>query len=275
MTQHRWFYKKRWLAAVIAIIVLVSAAVASSMLEPSETAPKVLVSVDRTLWQRFGFSRLTYARALRAAGLRPIVIDFETLASDAAAAGTLLDGVDGLVLSGGGDIDPQRYGAEAETGLDVNNKRDSFEFALLEIAEQRGLPVLGICRGAQLINVHRGGTLGEFRADQPRYRRHRRFGSGHAVQLKDDSRLAQIFGATTLASVITFHGQYVSAPGNDVRVVGYAPDGTAEAIEVNTGSDFGMLGVQWHAEVVPWDRQQAKLFRAFAKAAADYRNKRE
>lgn len=264
-----------WIVVATTLVVLVAGFVLSFISSPAHDAPKVLVSVDRTLWHRLGFSRLTYTRALSAAGLRPVVIDFETHDSGSAAIAKLLAGADGLVLSGGGDVDPQRYGAEAKTALDVNKKRDALEFALLELAEQRRIPVLGICRGAQLINVHRGGTLGEFRSDQPRYQRHRRLRSGHAVQLEEDSRLAQIFGTTELASVITFHGQYVDLPGKDVSIVGFAPDGTPEAIEVNTGSAFGMLGVQWHAEVVPWDQQQAKLFRAFAAAASSYQNTRE
>ncbi len=277
MLQRRWFCKKRWLIATLLIAFLISAAIIASLAvvgiaAPPADAPRVLVSVDTTLWQRLGFSRLTYARALRAAGLHPVVIDFDSTDSSVASVTRLLDGADGLLLSGGGDIDPQRFGAEAKTALDVSKKRDALEFALVEVAEQKGLPVLGICRGAQLINVHAGGTLGEFRADKPRYKQHRRISSGHAVKLEDDSRMAQIYGTTELASVVTFHGQYVNKPGNNVRIVGYAIDGTPEAIEVDTGSAFGMLGVQWHAEVVPWDRQQAKLFRAFAAAAKNYRN---
>lgn len=234
-------------------------------------APVVLVSVDRTPWNRFGGNRLTHVRALRDAGLRPVMVDFDAGNDTAASAGALLEGVDGLVLGGGGDVDPARYGQETVAALDVSPQRDAFELALLDAAERMGLPVLGLCRGAQLINVYRGGTLGDFRAESARYDRHHRVLSGHPVRLDAGSRLASIYDDTQLEDIVTFHGQYVKTPGAGVRIVGHAPDGTPEAIEVDTGSAFGMIGVQWHAEVVPWDSHQSKLFRALFEAAAAYR----
>jgi len=145
---------------------------------------------------------------------------------------------------------------------------------LLKGAEQRGLPVLGLCRGAQLINVHRGGTLGDFRSDSPRYDRHHRVLSGHPVDVEADSRLATILGETRLESVVTYHGQFVDNPGEGVRITAYAPDGTPEAIEIATETGFGIIGVQWHAEVLPWDTHQGRLFGALADAATEYRDAR-
>lgn len=266
-------YGRRVALATIAAIVLIVAAVVYWPPLPAN-APIVLVSVDRSPWNRFGGNRLTHVRALRDAGLRPVMVDFDLVKDAAFSASSLLEGVDGLVLGGGGDVDPKRYGRESGPALDVSPKRDAFEWALLSAAEQLGLPVLGLCRGAQLINVYHGGTLGDFRADSPRYDRHHRVLSGHPVSLEAGSRLASIYDGTRLEEVVTFHGQHVETPGAGVRIVGYAPDGTPEAIEVDTGSAFGMLGVQWHAEVVPWDSHQAKLFRALSGAAAAYRARR-
>lgn len=253
------------LAAAAALYLALASVVYLPLLP--KNAPTILVSVDRTLWNRVGLNRLTHVRALRNAGIRPRLVDFDLAEAEAFSADELLDGIDGLVLSGGGDVDSLLYGTESDPAIDVNHKRDAFELALLAAAERSGIPVLGLCRGAQLINVYHGGTLGDFRADSRRYDVHHRVFSGHPVDLQADSRLASIFEATRLDNVVTYHGQYVKTPGTGVRIVGYAPDGTPEAIEVDTGSPFGMLGVQWHAEAQPGDDYQARLFRALSKAA--------
>ena len=262
----------------IALAVLVTLSLATFGLvyfpAPPADAPAVLVSVDRTLWNRSGLNRLTHVRALRDAGLRPVIVDFNIAADPSGDADELLDGIDGLIIAGGGDVDPSLYRSDFDGAIDVNPLRDRFELALLEAAEQLGLPVLGLCRGAQLINVHRGGTLGDFREDSARHDRHHRLLSGHPVEVKAGSRLATIFGTTRLENVVTYHGQFVAEPGDDVRVTAFAPDGTPEAIEVATDSDFGIIGVQWHAEVLPLDARQHRLFRALAEAATDYRDAR-
>lgn len=235
-------------------------------------APKVLVSVDRTWWNRLGLNRLTHVRALRKAGLQPVIVDYAASRDADLMPEDLLNEFDGLIVAGGGDVDPTRYGSDEISGEGVNAQRDTFELALLETAELAGMPILGICRGAQLINVYRGGTLGDFRDESQRYARHHRIFSGHAVRLERDSRLASIFGTAELAEVVTYHGQHVDRPGSGVQIVGYALDGTPEAIEVKTRSAFGMLGVQWHAEAGLWDAHQAELYAAFANAARAFRD---
>lgn len=266
--------RRRW-AAMAAIIALCLAAFGLVYFPvPPANAPSVLVSVDRTLWNRSGFNRLTHVRALRDAGIWPVLVDFGAVRDTTAAADELLEGIDALVIAGGGDVAPSLYDSDFDAAIDVNSRRDKFELALLDAAEQRGLPVLGLCRGAQLINVHRGGTLGDFRANSPRYDRHHRVLSGHPVDVEAGSRLATIFGATRLESVVTYHGQFVDKPGEGVRITAFAPDGTPEAIEVATDSAFGVVGVQWHAEVLPWNAHQGRLFRALADAAAEYRDSR-
>lgn len=238
--------------------------------DPGQQAPRVLVSVDRTVWNRVGMNRLTYVRALRKAGLRAVLIDFEDLPPgfDAFVA---LEDFDGLLISGGGDVGSEHYGGDVGVTRNVNRARDDLELRLLAAAERRNMPLLGLCRGAQLLNVHLGGTLGDFRHDSARYRRHKRAWGGHPVAIGEDSRLAEIYGTTDLPSVVTWHGQFVAQPGRGVRITAYAPDGTPEAIEVAGDDPFGMIGVQWHAEVLPWDRRQDKLFSAFNAAAERYR----
>ena len=230
---------------------------------PGPSAPRVVVSVDRTLWNGLGLNQFTYIRALRRAGLRTEVVDYASPESEVDA---LLDGARGLVLTGGGDVAAARYGGDPSATLGVKLERDAFEFGLLEQIESRDLPVLGLCRGAQLLNVHLGGTLGDLRAEKDRFRRHRNILRGHPVQLDPGSQLADIYDAKRLDRITTWHGQFVDEPGAGVRVTASAPDGTPEGFEV-PGEDF-VIGVQWHAEMPPWDREQDALFDAFAAAVA-------
>ncbi|MDX1554688.1 MAG: gamma-glutamyl-gamma-aminobutyrate hydrolase family protein, partial [Xanthomonadales bacterium] len=201
--------------------------------DPGDDAPRVLVSVDRTLWNRVGLNRLTYIRALRKAGMRPVLIDYDHQRT-AFDANVELEAFDALLISGGGDVGAVHYGGDESISRDVKPERDELELALLDAAERIGMPMLGLCRGAQLLNVHMGGTLGDFREDSERYRRHKRIWGGHPVIIDDQSRLSAIYTDTMLPSVVTYHGQYVDQPGDGVRVVAQAPDGTPEAIEVAT-----------------------------------------
>ncbi len=182
--------------------------------DPGEDAPRVLVSIDRTLWNRVRLNRLTYVRALRKAGMRPVLIDFDSLPEhfDPYAS---LESFDGLLISGGGDVAAERYGGDNRLTLGVNPARDELELALLDAADRSGMPTLGLCRGAQLLNVHRGGTLGDFREDSARYKRHKRIWGGHPVSIEEGSRLAEILGTDHLPAIVTWHGQYVEQPGDE------------------------------------------------------------
>lgn len=249
-------------AAVLAVLALFAVYYVP---DPGQGAPRVLVSVDRTLWNDVGLNRLTYVRKLRLAGLSPVLAEFPV---EGEPSPDLLDDIDGLVLTGGGDVAAVQYGGDPAVTLDVKPARDAFELGLLEMAEARTLPILGLCRGAQLMNVHRGGTLGDFR-DEPRFGVHRNALEGHAVVIEAGSRLADIYGTGRLDEVTTWHGQHVAAPGRGVVIAARSPDGIPEAIEV-TDVPF-MLGVQWHAEMPPWDEQQERLFVAFADAVRNTR----
>jgi putative glutamine amidotransferase len=200
----------------------------------------------------------TYARAIAAAGGIPVVLP----PVDADAIGDLLEHVDGVCLSGGPDLDPVAYGAHTrhpELGPTAP-LLDRYELALARAADARGLPLLGVCRGAQALNVVRGGTLHQH------VDRHRQSEPAttptHGVAIASGSLLGQIVGAAELA-VNSFHHQAVDAPGAGLRVVGRAPDGCVEAIE-DPARAF-LLGVQWHAETLP---AHAPMFAALVAAAA-------
>lgn len=163
-------------------------------------------------------------------------------------AGELVARLDGLVLSGGADVDPARYRQTAHpetTGLRAD--RDGFEFTLLAEALAADLPVLAVCRGMQVLNAALGGTLRQHLPDELGHDGHRpALGVfGHStVNLSAGSRVAGILG--TEAKVRCHHHQAVDAVGADLSVVGVADDGTVEAVEL-AGRGF-VLGVQWHPE---------------------------
>jgi len=230
---------------------------------PGDDAPRVLVSVDRTAWNRVGLNQLTYVRHLRRQGLSPVLVSFPDPGEPINLEG-LFENIDGLVLTGGGDVAAERYGGDPSVTRGVITARDAFETGLLDVARQRQLPLLGLCRGAQLLNVYRGGTLGDMRDNDKLFSRHRNAFARHDVQLAPESRLAMIYGDTTVTDATSWHGQFVDRPGEGIRVSATADDGIPEAIEAE-GSRF-VVGVQWHAEMPPWVDAHDPLFEAYADA---------
>jgi putative glutamine amidotransferase len=202
-----------------------------------------------------------YLRAVEAGGGLPVVL----APDDPALAGALLDRLDGLCLAGGPDLDPLGYGAaERHERLGKTDRVvDAAELALAQAAEERGLPVLGICRGAQAMNVVRGGTLHQHLDD------HRQTASAtepfHTVDIAPGSFLAALTGGGALA-VNSFHHQAVDHLGAGLRVVATAADGTVEAIEDPSRPYF--LGVQWHAEGMVERPEHLALFAALVSAAS-------
>lgn len=213
---------------------------------------------------------LKYLAAISRAGGVPVVVpplhDPELLAS-------LLDRASGLVLSGGPDLDPIAYGADRHGRLGPTWRTlDETELALARLADERGLPILGICRGLQTLNVARGGTLYQHLPDQVGEGiTHRQETPGgvptHSVVLDPTGRLAGIVGTTEL-EVNSFHHQAIDMLGAGLRATGTARDGTIESIEA-VDREF-MLGVQWHAECLLDDDRQSALFAAFVAAASRY-----
>jgi putative glutamine amidotransferase len=204
---------------------------------------------------------ITYMRAVDAAGGLPVVLP--PVALDHVPA--LVQRLDGICLSGGPDLDPDAYGAETrhpELGP-TEPTLDAFELAVAHAADVGGLPLLGICRGAQALNVARGGTLQQHVAG------HRQAAMGtvrtHSVTVAAGSRLAALTGAGEI-EVNSFHHQAVDVPGKGLSVVAHAVDGTVEAIEDRSRELF--LGVQWHAETLADRPEHGALFEALVQAAA-------
>ncbi|SDI32851.1 putative glutamine amidotransferase [Actinokineospora alba] len=178
--------------------------------------------------------------------------------------------VDGLVLTGGADVDPARYGASPHGTTVSRPGRDAFEFALLDAAMAAGVPVLGVCRGMQVLNVALGGTLTQHLPEVTGTADHQpataTFGKCE-VRLAEGSRAAAILGAHTTAHC--YHHQAIATLGPELRAAGWAEDGTVEAVE-RPGDQF-VLGVQWHPEQQSDD---VRLFAALVAAARRHREER-
>ena len=209
---------------------------------------------------------LAYVRAVSAAGGIPVVLP--PLPETALAP--LLDRFAGICLSGGPDLDPSTYGAERHRELGPTEPdADRFEIELAQLAWERNLPLLAICRGSQTLNVARGGTLIQHLPELEQVTiEHRQTEAGdavtHAVELDGDSMLAGFAG--TRIEVNSFHHQGLDRLGTGLRVVGRSPDGVVEAIE---GIDRRfVIGVQWHAECLTSRPEQARLFEGLIEAAA-------
>lgn len=213
----------------------------------------------------------TYTHAVEKAGGVPLAIPLEL---EEPTLRELLRRVDGLLLAGGGDVDPVHYGEPVEDFCGViESARDETELRLTRWALATGKPVLGICRGVQLMNVATGGSLYQdqhvqLSLDTP----HRRAASDepgnlikHEVVLESDSRLAGMVGPAPL-QVNSRHHQSIKQVAPGLRVVGRAPDGIVEAVEVPE-APF-VIGVQFHPEnLVDDDGRMLALFRAFVRAS--------
>ncbi len=205
----------------------------------------------------------TYAQSIECAGGLPVAIPYGL---DTGLIGQLLDGLDGLLFTGGDDLDPTRWGEALHSRAEpVDPARERFEFALLAEVERRRMPALCICLGCQVLNVHRGGTLIQFLPDNERAGaiEHRKLNPGepprHAVKIADDSLLARVIGGEELLAN-TYHKQAIAKLGDNLRTVATAPDGIIEAIE-DPSLPF-MLAVQWHPERIFTEPRQLRLFAA-------------
>jgi len=208
---------------------------------------------------------LSYPGSVEAAGGVPLVVP----PMDHAAIEPLLDQVAGVCLTGGPDLDPSSYGAEAHPQLGpIESEVDRFELALAHQADLLGLPVLAICRGLQTLNVARGGTLHQHVPDSFDGH-HRQTEPGtevtHEVTIEPGSRLAEMMGGHH-AEVNSFHHQAIDELGRGLRPVAWAPDGVIEGVE-DARRGF-LVGVQWHAETLTHRPEHAALFSGLVVAAA-------
>lgn len=230
------------------------------------------VAVSATSDTRFdGVHRIrlntVYVTALELAGLVPVVVP---PLSSAAAARSVMSAADGLVLTGGEDVDPELYGQIPHEHLGpVNRLRDETEIALVHAAREYGKPVLAICRGPQLLNVALGGTLIQDIPScvpdaLPHHPEDSRDTRSHEIAIEPGSRIAAAVGATRIR-VNSLHHQSILEPAPGLKVTARAPDGIIEGVE-SADDRWWAVAVQWHPEEMndspePWDRG---IFRAFA-----------
>lgn len=221
---------------------------------------------------RFSMSR-PYITALEATGAIPIIIP---LALGDTALRNLYERLDGLFVAGGGDVDPANYGREKHhKTAGIDNLRDDTEMTLLRWALADNLPILGVCRGLQTLNVAGGGTLlqdiDELWANPIRHQyfpEKPRDYVAHDIEVAHHSHLSGIFGG--VARVNSFHHQAVDQLGAGYRVTARAPDGVVEAIE-HPDRDF-VVGVQWHPEGLIFnDSTMRDLFETFAHVSSPKR----
>ncbi|WP_040831255.1 gamma-glutamyl-gamma-aminobutyrate hydrolase family protein [Nocardia jiangxiensis] len=235
--------------------------------------PRPLIAVStpiETLSTPFGDRDCTklataYTDAIYAAGGQPAIVPVT-----ADPPPDLLARFDGLVLSGGGDLDPRLYGEEPDSSVyGIRPDRDTFEVALYHDAVARELPVLAICRGMQLVNVvHRGSLIQQIEDDTDHWQTIASHEAAHKIEISPDTRLAGVLGQA-VARVNSYHHQALKDLGLGLRVAARC-GAVIEAIEAE---DAPVLAVQWHPEqMAATDQLQRSLFAAFVSTAAEYRN---
>ncbi len=257
----------------------------SSLVDGSARRP--LIGVSASLHDFGDYGGIGVQRPVHLAGGMPLVLPQLPEAVD-----EILERLDGLLLAPGRDIDPARYGEEPDALLAATEpRRDEFELALAPAALARGLPVLGICRGMQVLNVALGGSmvqdvrLSEAWRDHPSdpgwqaWKRMELLALGelseipahprHAIEVARPSILADSLGEGP-ATVDSFHHQALGRLGEGLRVTAVAPDGVVEAVELEQADDRWVLGVQWELQE-EWriDGRFARVFEAFVAAAAE------
>ena len=221
-----------------------------------------------------GSSRLnaTYTQAIAKAGGAPVIIPE---LSDPEALRSILDGLDGLVISGGADVNPLWYGESPRQALGgVEPARDLYELRLIKLATDRRMPVLGICRGLQLLNVAFGGSLyQDIPSQYPDHIGHNQdmpgaYGS-HKAYIQAGTKLAEILGEDSVA-VNSFHHQSIKALAPIFKVAALAPDRVVEAIDAYP--ERPIFGVQWHPEglVQGGDTTMLRIFRFQVERAKEY-----
>jgi gamma-glutamyl-gamma-aminobutyrate hydrolase PuuD len=221
---------------------------------------------ERTRWgvweEQAALVPLSYVQAVEHAGGRALVVP----PSDDGVEETLA-ALDGLIFSGGGDLDPALYGADAHPETDTPHEpRDQAEMRLLGAALERDMPVLAVCRGSQLLNVALGGDLVQHLPDELGHERHKHQPgefSDHEVRLDPDSRVGTLLGDH--APVKSHHHQGYGKLGDGLREAAWADDGTVEALE-DPGRRFA-VGVLWHPE----EGEDFALFRGLVEEARLYR----
>jgi putative glutamine amidotransferase len=216
---------------------------------------------------RAAFLPEVYFAAVEKAGGIPVLLPPQPLDGD--VAGQVMSRLDGLIVAGGLDVEASRYGADAHAEADPPSRiRDDWDDALLTAAIEAQVPFLAICRGIQVLNVNRGGTLHQHLPEvigDARYSGENGVFKRNEVEVASGSQIASSIGAGP-HTVQSYHHQALDAVGDGLRVVASSPEGVVQAVELE-GVPFG-VGVQWHPEQDAAD--DARLFVSLVEAARSY-----
>jgi putative glutamine amidotransferase len=232
----------------------------------------ICAAIENAQWAAWevlvNLSPRTYSQAVQRAGGLALILPPDDVAAE--APDELLDMLDGLILAGGSDVDPASYGAQPHPETrNTRPERDRFEIALGTRALERDMPVLGICRGMEMLNIACGGTLVQHLPDTIGSARHRHTPgcfSDHTVGIADGTLTARAVGATP-SDVKSHHHQGVGELGEDVTVTGWCvEDNAIEAIELPAKAYA--LGVLWHPE----EDESSRVIDSLVDAARDYRS---
>jgi putative glutamine amidotransferase len=218
------------------------------------------------------FAYLTYVEALRRSGAIPVVIPPQPENADAIA-----ESLDGIVLAGGFDCDPELYGEEPHPSVEpMDRRRQDNDLALARVARDRGIPTLGICLGLQMMNVAAGGSLvqdidsqmeTDIQHDSTPENRVR-----HDVVVEKGTKLASILGEREL-NVNSSHHQAINKVADDLKITAHAPDGIVEGLEDPRHPFY--VGVQWHPEDMKGEDSASSIFGAFVEAARNYHEQKK
>jgi len=234
--------------------------------------PVIAITIDSGDKPDHYDSPCSYCTAVEKAGGLPLLLPYRT---DLSLIGRYVDLIDGIVFSGGDDLDPALYGeARHPKAIPIDPARQTFELTLLAEVEKRRVPALGICCGSQLMNVYRGGSLIQFLPDEqrPGALEHRKVGETlirHPVTLDAHSQLGAAIGKTEI-SANTYHKQSVRKLGHGLRVVATAPDGVIEGFEDPSLPLFA--AVQWHPERLHEEPEHLAPFKLLVCKATEGKN---
>lgn len=211
-----------------------------------------------------------YATSIEKAGGLPLMIPYKT---DLSLIPEIVDRFDGFLFSGGDDLNPAAYGEDWHPQTQrIDPDRERFEKALLAEVDKRRLPILGVCLGCQLLNVHRGGKLIQFLPEIERNEaiEHRKFGTDwskrHSITLSSESSVAKALGKREVIANSS-HKQAVKEPGRGLRIIATAPDGVVEGIEDPSMPLY--VGVQWHPERMHEEADHLALFKMLVARASE------
>ena len=261
--------RRRVILTLLAVLLGTPTLLLIAFLAWRSTPPKGAPRVGLSTASGFVVQRAFYEDALARAGGRSVLI---TPTDDDARFTAILAEIDALLLTGGDDVDPAVYGGDPGDTGSSDRRRDEFEIRLIRGALDRDMPILGICRGIQILNVAHGGTVRNLRSDEALSDRHGidvdSF-TAHEVDIPPGTHLAEVLGARK-HRVNSFHGQAVGRVGAGLRACATADDGVIEGVE-RFDRAF-VIGIQWHPEITSLtDEAALALFRALVQQAEAYR----